>query len=222
MTRWLFPLSASLLSAIFAYFLGQQYLERKKPHQLVWLISFLIFAFAAFAEFYSEVWGWNAGLYRWYYVAAASLVAFMAAGTVYLFSRRAGHIFVSVLVLVTLVMLYRALTAQINVGAFVPGVTVAGRAMPGSVRIFSPLLTVPSSLILIFGAIISWLKAGTGYNLLIAAGTLIIAGSGSAARFGATEFLYLGEMLGLAVIFAGFMKSREVIRAGDKTKRSKV
>ncbi|MCL4517182.1 MAG: hypothetical protein M1379_16620 [Firmicutes bacterium] len=221
MDRWLFPLLASLLSAIFAYFLGQQYRERKKPHQLTWLVSFLVFSFAAFAEFYSEVWGWNAGLYRFYYVAAASLVAFMAAGTVYLFSRRAGHLFVGAVVLVTLVMLYRSLTAPINVGAFVPGVTVAGKAMPNSVRIFSPLLTVPSSLILIFGAIISWAKAGAWYNLLIAAGTLIIAGSGSAARFGVPRFLYLGEMLGLAVIFAGFMKSREVIRARDGARQGK-
>lgn len=217
MSHWLFPLLSSLLSVVFAYFVWQQYRERQKIHQKIWAISFLLFAFATFAEFYSEVWGWNITLYRLYYVAAAALVAYMGAGTVYLIYRqRIGNIFLGYCLLVTAVMLIQVFRAPVNTAAFEPGITVAGKAMPGTVRVFSPLLTIPGTLALMGGAVYSWLKGKTFYNVLIAVGTAIIAAAGGAARMGASSWLYLGEMVGLAIIFVGFMQSREVIRAREQ------
>ncbi|MDI3281477.1 MAG: hypothetical protein QJR13_08925, partial [Bacillota bacterium] len=222
MTRWLFPLLTSLLSLVFAYFVWEQYYQRRKIHQLLWSVSFLIFAFAAFAEFYSEVWGWTPWLYRLYYVAAALLVGVMGAGTVYLLAHRpAAHAFLAYVALVGAAFLAAALRAPVDAGAFEPGITVAGKAMPGYVRAFSPLLTGPGTLALFGGAIYSWWRAGTFYNLLIAAGTAIIAGAGFAARMGASEYLYLAEMVGLAVIFLGFMRSRELIRQREREGRAK-
>ena len=209
----LFPLAASALSLAYAVMVLNQYRRRKKMHQLVWTISFLLFTFAAFAEFWSEIAGWNPLLYRFYYVSAASLVAFMGAGTVYLLANRGlAHGFLAFVVVLTLTMLYKALGAELLTANFVPGVTVAGKAMPSSVRIFSPILTIPGTLALVGGALMSWWKTRTAYNLLIAAGAFIIAGSGSAARLGQAQFLYVGEMVGLAVLFGGFIKSREVSR----------
>lgn len=209
----LFPLAASILSLVYAIMVLMQYLSRKKMHQLVWAISFLLFTFAAFAEFWSEMAGWNPLLYRVYYVSAASLVAFMGAGTVYLLANRGlAHGFLAFVVVVTLTMLYTALRAELITSNFVPGITVAGQAMAKSVRIFSPILTIPGTLALVGGALMSWWKTRTAYNLLIAAGAMIIAGSGGAARMGQAQFLYLGEMVGLAVLFWGFIKSREVSR----------
>ncbi len=212
MTTWLFPLLASILSVVFAYLVYQQYRERRKTHQFLWTVSFILFAFAAFAEFWSEFTGtWNVTLYKLYYVSAASLVAVMGAGTVFLLANKTvARIFLGLVVVVIGLMLITALRAQVITEMFVPGIAVAGKAMPRNVRLFSPLLTVPGSLALILGALYSWARTGTFFNLLIALGALIIAGSGAAARLGRTEFLYLGEMVGLAVLFAGFLKSREV------------
>lgn len=222
MTRWLFPLLTSLLSLVFAYFVGEQYYQRRKTHQLLWSISFLIFAFAAFAEFYSEVWGWSPGLYRFYYVAAALLVGVMGAGTVYLLARRPiAHAFLTYVLLIGAAFLAVAFRAPVDARAFEPGITVAGKAMPGYVRAFSPLLTGPGTLALFGGAVYSWWRAGTFYNLLIAAGTFIIAAAGFAARMGASKYLYLAEMAGLAVIFLGFMRSRELIRQRERGGKAK-
>lgn len=216
MFRWSYPLTATILALVFSALVGRQYLERKKTYQLLWTISFAIFAFATFSEFISEFTQvWNVTLYRFYYIAAASLVGFMGAGTIFLLANKRGaRLFLVLMLLITAALAYGSLTAVVNEAAFVPGVTVAGKAMPKAVRIFSPLINVPGSLALIGGALYSWYRTRTGYNLLIALGALVIAAAGSAARFGRTEFLYAGEMLGLALLFLGFLRSREVPKEG--------
>lgn len=213
MTDLLFPLLASSLSLVFAWLVFRQFAERKKIYQLLWAISFLLFAFATFAEFYSELTdAWPHGMYRIYYWSAATLVGIMGAGSVYLLpNKKAGHLFLVFVLFVSALMLYRVMTVDLLTEAFVPGHTVAGKAMPSAVRILSPLLTAPGGLALIGVAAWSWLRTRSSFNLLIALGGIILSASGGAARFGRPEYLYLGEMLGLFVLFIGFLKSREVV-----------
>lgn len=207
------PLLTAALAAVFSGLLVRQYLVRRKTHQWVWALGFGIFAFAAFCEFYSELVGWNPALYRFYYVSAAALVGYLGAGTVFLiFSRRAGWILFSYVTVLTLAMLVRAWQLDVIATAFVPGKVVAGQAMPEQVRLFSPLLTIPGSLALLGGALYSWVRGRAAYNLFIAAGTIIIAGAGGLARFGWPGALYLGEMLGLASLFYGFVGSWRHLR----------
>ena len=211
-----YPLVTSLVALLFGVLVFLQYRQRRGIHQLVWGIALLIFAFAAFCEFYSEVWGWLVGLYRVYYVAAAALVAYLGLGTVYLiWKRRAGDVCLGVALVLTTAMAVAALRAEVDTTALVPGVTVAGRAMPSSVRMLSPMLTVPGSLALIGGAVQSaWLfRRNRAYshrviaNVLIAAGALVIAGAGALARFGGTGLLYPAEMVGIIVMFLGFTRA---------------
>lgn len=207
------PLITSVIALVFTIGTARQYLERRKTHQLVWTIALLMFAVAAFMEFYSEIAGWNVPMYQWYYVLSASLVGFLGAGTVFLLSNRTvayGYLgFVTVL---TLIMLFKSLNAAIMTDAFVPGITVAGKAMPGDVRVFSPFLSGTGTLALVGGALLSWFKTKRTYNLFIAVGPLIIAVVGALARFGMTNYLYLGEMVGLTLLYIGFIKSQEVLR----------
>jgi hypothetical protein len=214
--RTIYPLVTTILSFVYAFYVGQQYLARRRPHQLVWTIGLILFGLSAFPEFYSELWPWNPLLYRLYYVGSASLVAFLGAGTVYLlYNKKIGHVFLAYTVLVTLYMLVRALGAPVDVTKFEPGIVVAGRAMDAGVRRLSPLLSGPGTLALFGGAVYSWIKAGTAWNLLIAAGTALIAVAGFGARQGFSEHFYLAELIGLFLMFLGFMYSREVIRARD-------
>lgn len=217
--RTLYPLVTTVLSFVYAFFVGQQYLERRRPHQLVWTVGLVLFGLSAFPEFWSEVAGWNPTMYRLYYVGSAALVAFLGAGTVYLlYDKRWGHAFLAYTVLATLYMLVRAFLAPLDVTRFVPGIVVAGRAMAPEVRRLSPLLSAPGTLALFGGAVYSWIKAGTAWNLLIAAGTAVIAAAGFGARQGFSEHFYLAELAGLLLMFLGFMYSREVIRARDKAR----
>ncbi len=217
--RTVYPLVTTVLSFVYAFFVGQQYLERRRLHQLVWTVGLVLFGLSAFPEFYSEVVGWNPLMYRLYYVGSASLVAFLGAGTVYLlYNKKIGHVFLAYVVLMTLYMLVRAMMAPVDVSRFEPGIVVGGAAMDPGVRRLSPLLSGPGSLALFGGAIYSWIKAGTAWNLLIAAGTALIAVAGLGARYGFSEHFYLAELLGLLLMFLGFLYSREVIRARERAK----
>ncbi len=80
----IFPIIATVVAIIFAILLLKQYLRRKRIYQLVWFISFVMFAVAAGIETMSEFVGWNIGVYRIYIVLSASLVAVMGAGALYL------------------------------------------------------------------------------------------------------------------------------------------
>ncbi len=214
------PLITSIIALIFTLGAARQYSRRRKTHQAVWTLALLMFAVAAFMEFYSEVAGWNALMYRWYYVLAASLVGFLGAGTMFLLSNRPiAWGYFGFVVIVTLIMLFKALGAALMTEAFIPGITVAGKAMPSDVRLFSPFLSGTGTLALVGGALFSWAKTKRVYNLFIAVGPLIIAAVGSLARFGMTNYLYLGEMLGLAILYVGFIKSQEVLRPINAKRR---
>jgi hypothetical protein len=47
-------------------------------------------------------------------------------------------------------------------------------------------------------------------TVFIAAGSLIVAGAGSLETFGHGEYLYAGEIVGITVIFAGFLGGRDL------------
>lgn len=215
--RAVYALCTTILSFVYAFYVGQQFSERRRIHQAVWTVGFIIFGLAAFCEFYSEIAAWNPLMYRLYYVSSASLVAVLGAGTVYLMYRKQlGHVFLAYTILMTAYMLLRAFTAPVDVTRFAPGIVVAGDAMDAGVRRLSPFLSIPGTIALFGGAVYSWIRAHTHWNLLIAAGTILIAVAGMGARWGFSDHFYLAELLGLSLLFVGFLYSREVIRARDR------
>ena len=200
------PLGSSLVAGVFAVFVLNRWWGKRRIHHLAWGIGLFLFSVASFCEFLSEVNGWNVGMYKLYYAFAPTNVAVLGLGTVYLLrDTRIGHgmsIYILALfaIFVTMISL-----ASVNTVEFVAGVTVAGRAMPANVRVFSPLFTIPGSLALIGGALYSWWKTRAGYNLLIAAGFLIIAAGGAVARFTGPDLLYLTNLIGIVVVLPGFL-----------------
>ena len=56
----------------------QQWLARRKPHQMAWSVGLLMYAVAALMEAASELVGvWNPTVYRFYIVLAASMVGYL-------------------------------------------------------------------------------------------------------------------------------------------------
>jgi hypothetical protein len=215
----IFPLLAALIALLFAGFVFRQYTARRRPYQLAWTAGLVLFTVAAGAEYLSGASGWTSTLYRVYYVASATLVAYLALGTVYLLaSRRVAHAVAVILVLLTGAMLVVAFQSPLDqsVLSSVSGHAIGGQGWAGgsNIRAFSPLFTIPGSLVLIGGALYSaygfWRKQVRANllvgHLLIAAGALILAGAGGFARLGQPEFLYVGELLGIVVMFGGFLR----------------
>jgi len=84
------------------------------------------------------------------------------------------------------------------------------------VRMFSPFINIYSVYFLIGGAIYSAytyyrLKSSSARvvgNVLIALGAILPGIGGSFTRFGHTEVLYVTELLGLILIFSGYLVIR--------------
>ena len=92
-----------------------------------------------------------------------------------------------------------------------------------TIRLFSPLNTVPGSIALIGGAFYSYfawqwsIRKNTGsfdlfkgfFNIYIGVGALVLASAGtmSGAGFGV---LYLGEAIGVVLMYFGFLESDKI------------
>jgi len=174
-------------------------------------MGLLIFSFTTLFEFISEIYGWNIPMYRAYYVLIASLVAILGLGTVYLFNRRAGRHLTVYFAVVIAALIISTLNADVA-SEKLKKRTVGGSAMPASVRMISPFLTIPGSIALIGGALYSWYITKRSYNLFIAIGALLVASGGGLSRFGMEWALYMLELVGVAVMYTGFIKSEEGIK----------
>ncbi len=201
-------LSSAAISALFALLVFQQWLARRKAYQAAWSIGLAMFAIAALMQFLAEAYGWSDGVYRLYYFLAAPLVAVLGVGSAFLLDRRIGRAFAVYTVVLAGVFAWVVFTAPVDslmLQAPMPG----GTGFPESVRIWSPVFTIPGSLALIGIALLSYWRARLFFNLPIAAGAVVAAGSGSLATLGITWVLYLGELVGIALMFWGFLESRE-------------
>jgi hypothetical protein len=82
------PLASSLLSFVFALFLLDQWMERRRPHQLIWTLGMLFYGVAAGTEFVGGAFGWSELLYRaWYLTGAVWVAGWLGLGTMYLLAR---------------------------------------------------------------------------------------------------------------------------------------
>lgn len=216
-----FPLVSGIISAIFTILLATQYIRRRKTHQLIWAIALALFTLAYALEFSSELYGWTETAYRIYYASVSPLVALMGVGTLFLLVRKSlGRYFLAYTILMSAVLMILAYTASIDrmiLTEYSPPSAISGTAMPSSVRLISPLLTIPGSLILIIGALYSfWLDRSRSYVLLIALGGIVYSLSGSMARLGNLTYVSIFQTVGIVLLFIGFLLSTEYIRKREK------
>jgi hypothetical protein len=84
----LLPLLSSLLSFVFALFLLDQWLERRRSYQLIWTIGMVWYGLSAGTEFLGGAFGWSEGLYRaWYLIGAVYVAAWLGLGTMFLLGK---------------------------------------------------------------------------------------------------------------------------------------
>ena len=220
-------IATTAISLVFASVVGSQYVSRLRPHQLVWSIALLIFGIGAFCQFLAEDAGWTPTLYRmWYYTGAMLAAAYLGQGTVYLMApRRFAH--------VTLVILIALSSAGLSLVAVLPvdlerAVTpngVTGNGLPTLLLLLLIPLNTYGTVALVGGGLwsvvrtrrdrASWRRAAG--PLLIAVGGLTVALGGTANRLGVPGLLYLTEMLGVGLIFGGYLLTMAATqRASDR------
>jgi hypothetical protein len=319
------PFLSSTLSFVFALFLFDQWLERRRSYQLIWTAGMLWYGISAGTEWLGGAFGWSEPLYRvWYLIGAIYVAAWLGLGTMYLLGRtRFGYgAAFSVLLAGLFTVLSQAKAQYTDTGilpyaafgiaivgailimietyrgtgrwpwiagvlviggsiAAVPIVLTAtiaapgyaldasgipvGDAMPGSVRLLTPLFNVTGGFALALGALYSTymfmpkrrvirydltrsrgtaaflgnlalapvaivvnllaslpgavvalfggkLPSRVPATILIAIGGFVPSLTSGLSRFGVTQTFFLGELLGAAFLFAGFLVSIEVFR----------
>ncbi len=212
------PLISCIISFAFAVTVLDQYFARRKPYQLVWSIGLFMYFVSTGAEFWSGTWGLNETIYRlWYLFGAIFVAAYLGMGTIYLLiRRRTANIIMVILIVASVYAIFRVFSAGIDIS---PLQGLSGKAMPLGVRLITPFFNTFGTVALVGGAIYSawifWRKRILPHrvvsNILIAVGAILPALGGTLMRFwDSLNAFYLLELLGVAIIFAGFLRSREI------------
>lgn len=197
---------ASLLSGYFALRILGQWLNKRKPSHLAWFIGFLFYFFSALGSTLSYFTGWEVTMYRIWYVAAASLVAFLGAGQLYFTVRsKIAHVFLALISILTLAMFIKIFNSPLDTAKLaMHGEEIGGTALPRAARLYSPMLTIPGSLALIVGSFYTFLRRKSRAGLWIGLGALIIATGGALVRFGLEQILPVANSIGITLIFYGY------------------
>ena len=220
--------SATLVAMGFALSTLDRWLRRRRPHDLAWTVSLALFALGAGALWWAEARGWSLASFRVFYLAGAVLnVPWLALGTVYLLAGRTIGDRVR-----WWLVLFSGFSA--GVVLFAPTRTgVSGTDLPTGKDVFGVaprvLAAVGSgvaAIVIIAGALwsvyrmarrrqpaLSGVRRTTSSpkqlvvgNLLIAAGTIVLSASGTlAGRLGKDTAFSLTLLIGICVLFAGFL-----------------
>lgn len=214
------PLITSIIAFIFAITVLDQFFARRKSFQLLWAIGLFMYSVAAFTEFYSLAFGITELVLRlWYLIGAIFVAAYMGMGTLYLLMRRrTANIIMLILGLASVWATIRVFTVDIDISELhqLTGIGV----FPIDVRaILAASFNMFGTLALVGGAVYSaWifvrkhiLQHRVISNLLIAAGAMMpVIGGSIVALTDSLIYLLIFELLGIIIMFAGFLRTKEV------------
>ncbi len=224
------PLLTSVISLVFALTVLDQYLERKRPYQAVWTAGLFLYSIASLLHAL-----WGIGVYAevvfrlWYWTGAMLGAAYLGMGSLYLHVRaKIGHIVLIVLLALTVIGGFLALTLPLRgdvallqgqkLATMVPGTEPPVRYYPVYVGIVTALLNVFGAGVMVgsavYGALAFFRGKTPGFrvvsNVLIAVGAFVSAAGGTLERFNLPDLHTLALLIGVLLIYLGFIRSREV------------
>lgn len=179
-----------------------------------WMIGVALYGVGTLTEALTAIFGWSEPVFRAWYISGAFLGAGpLAQGTVYLLlpKRVADRLAVAMLTYVSIASAF-VVSTPILYDLVEPN-RLSGEVMAWQwVRLFSPLVNLYAVVFLIGGAVWSawkyWRRGDAVSrvkgNVLIAIGAILPGIGGSYARAGVVEVLYVTELIGLLLIWAGY------------------
>lgn len=216
------PLITTVVAIGFVSILWRHWGTKRDARYLMWwTIGVALYGVGTLTEALTTVFGWSEPVFRAWYVSGALLGgAPLAQGTVYLLLPRriADRLAVALVTYIAIAAAF-VLSTPIETDA-IETHRLSGYVMEWQwVRLFSPLVNLYAVVFLIGGAIWSawryWRRGGASSrvsgNVLIAVGAILPGVGGSFARAGRVEVLYVTELIGLLLIWAGY---RQIV--GDR------
>ncbi|MDH3254750.1 MAG: hypothetical protein OEM62_07155 [Acidobacteriota bacterium] len=211
----LLPAVTTVCAVYFCYELFSRWQSKGRGlHLLWWGIGMATYGLGTFTEAFTSIFGWQPVVFRLWYVAGAFLGGYpLAQGSIYfLMNRRFAHrsaLIVSAVIAVASVFVF---LTPLDIGLS-EAHRLSGRVIEWRwVRLISPFINLYSVAFLVGGALVSaWRFRRTEAlqnrylgNILIAVGALLPGIGGAMTRAGFVEVLYVTELLGLLIIFAGY------------------
>lgn len=228
-------MATTIIGILFTLAVFNQYLSRGKPYQLIWSLGLLLYTIGAFIWLLREAMGTSDTIFRLWYLTGAMLVpAYLGTGTVWLLAPRGvSRVVTAVLLLVSVVALALVLSVSLrsplahlpDSSALTARDPVTGESFfPAYVVVLTILLNTYGTIALVGGALWSvwqgWrqrreeggpaARRRAFSNSLIAVGAILpaLGGSLEATRIAQPHLWML--LIGLLVLFAGFLVSAEV------------
>ena len=204
--------AAALVALAFALSTFERWQARRRRHEAAWSVALLLFAVAAGALAAGAQGGWSGPVFRVFYLfGAITNVAWLALGTVFIVAPRFGRVALLMVLALCVVAAYAVFASPVNIAVAVD----TGKGYPdGSLpRILAAIGSGVGSLVLIGGALWSaWVflrRRNQGRravaNAVIAIGVFIVAAGGTVAFTGASGILELTNLVGVSVMFVGFL-----------------
>lgn len=208
------PIISTGVAAAFALSLYRRWRQSPGATYLMWwTIGIAMFGLGTLTEALTTIFGWSEPVFRAWYISGALLgAAPLATGTVYLLLSKpvADRIAIAVMTYIAIAATF-VLATPILVELAEPH-RLSGEVMEWTwVRLFSPVVNIYALVFLVGGAFLSawkYWKVGDASsrvlgNVYIAVGAMLPGIGGGFARAGVVEVLYVTELLGLLLMWAG-------------------
>ncbi len=192
-----------ILSAGLSVTITMRYVKSRRTNLLFWSSGLWVFTAGVLLELAFAAGIYSALLGRVYLFLVAVLVELLALGSIQ-FARsitvkRAYYLFVLVS---TLFIAYSL--ASTNIGNIIVNYIVAG-VIPITIVIASSLITFPAAIILVLFAYKSYRVTKNRRLLSIIAGVVVVSVAGGLYIVQYPAFLYIAELIGIAMLWYGFV-----------------
>jgi len=208
------PILTTLFSVYFLSDIGGRFLKKGGRHLMWWAIGVFTYGLGTFLEAWITLFGNSVFMNKAWYVAGAILGGYpLAQGSVYLhFSRRTANILTAIslpFILVSAILVFLSPVNERLIESFRP----SGASLEWQwVRLLTPVINTYSAIFLIgsaFYSAIRWAKVENGRNraignAFITVGALLPGIGGGMAKAGMVEALYIGEFIGIILIYIGY------------------
>lgn len=226
----LLPYLSTIVTLAFTIAVYNRYRQRGGMHLLLWAFGLLLYGIGTLCEVILGLTFSVPALKVWYLTGAMLTAAWLGMGTVHLLIRRGNTAMILTWVLagVSVLAFILVMMAPVNATAYDVSRPASEQykeifTRNGLIILLTILLNIYGTLTLVGGAIYSaylfWRKKilvnRMFGNILIAVGALSPAVGGSLLRAGLTDMLYLSELIGVILMFIGFLMATSSATAAN-------
>lgn len=208
------PILTTIFSALFLFSISKRYMDRGGTHHLWWAIGVFTYGLGTFLESAITLFGNSPIMNKSWYVAGAILGGYpLAQGSVYLHLKKKTANILSAITLPFIIFTSISVFLSPTNMEFLEIFRPSGSSLEWKwVRLMTPFINIYSAFFLIGSAFLSafyYSKIENGKNralgnTLIACGALLPGIGGTMAKAGMVEALYIGEFLGIILIYIGY------------------